>query len=74
VLLEPVCACAIGSVEGVVVAGCSALDVTVCAMAAPIMPAVATVEAAVTQNFFAFILFTPERLKINESANADEPP
>jgi hypothetical protein len=49
---------------GEVVAGCSPLGTfvvgdTVCAMAAPIMPAVATVDAAAIQNFVAFILFAP---------------
>jgi hypothetical protein len=64
--LEPVWAWAIDSLPaaGAVVVDCSALGtgvcadgagVTVCAMAAPIMPAVATVDAAVIQNFVVFI-------------------
>jgi hypothetical protein len=57
--------------DGSVVGVCG---VTVCAIATPSMPAVATVDAAVIQNLFAFIFFAPEKLKIKNdaSANADD--
>jgi hypothetical protein len=55
---------------GVLVAGgvVGAAGVTVCAIATPIMPAVATVAVAVSQNLFAFILCS---LKLEKSAVAE---